>query len=109
MPNGAIDVLDTAASGAHRVMVIVIDAGLIPGGGVGCFDSTQQPQGGEISQHHVHGLHSDFRQFDADAGGDILGGGVRGKVDRSQNRETLTRHPTAVGAQGCRPLRNGCA
>lgn len=59
--DGAIDVLDPTASGAHRVMVVIIDPGLIPGGGVGCFDPTQQSQGGEIGYHHVHGLHGDFR------------------------------------------------
>ena len=60
--DGAVNVLDASAAGAHRVMVVVIHAGLVAGGGVRRFDPAQHARFREVGEDNVDGLEADVRK-----------------------------------------------
>jgi hypothetical protein len=103
VPDGALHILNTAATDADGVVVVVPDPGLVQGGGVRRLKPAQHLQIGQVTEDHIHGLCGEFGEFGARRSQDAFRGGVRVMFDGGQNSHPLFGHPAAMGAQGGSP------
>jgi hypothetical protein len=67
------------------------------------LEAAQHLQVRQITQHHVHGLRRQFRQFLAGSRKDVFRRGVRVMLDGGQDRQPLLGYPAPVGTQGRGP------
>ena len=99
LADGAVDVLDPAAAAADRVMVIVIDPGLVPGDGSGRLDPAQETGLRECAERVVDRLVRHGRQLAARGRDDRLGVGVGEGMHGSEHGDPRPGHAKAGFAE----------